>query len=156
MYQLTPNEQTILQQAQQVLTSVMERTSIYRHEFYAQDINVVGSYLQHKIGCEEREHFVVLFLNQYHRLISAETLFSGTTNQTDIYPREIIKRALQLNSVAIIIGHNHPTGNLDASFADRQMTTRIKETCEMMEIRLLDHFIVSPNSYLSFAEQNYL
>ncbi len=151
MYQLTSDEKQILSQAEEILTKVMERNSLYKTELQASESDIVGRYLQNKIGCEEREHFVVLFLDNQNCLIKAETLFSGSISSTSVYPREIIKRALELNAAAMIVGHNHPSGCLEPSFADRNITLQIKEAAKLMGIQLLDHFIVSPNKHLSFS-----
>lgn len=156
MYKLTSDEKAILKQAESLLTQIMENSPIYNAESQINTIDTAGFYLQNKIGCEEREHFVVLFLTTKNHLIQAETLFSGTINSSVLYPREVIKCALELNAAAIIVGHNHPSGDLEPSPADRIMTTKIKQACELMDIELLDHFIVSTQGYLSFADRNYL
>ena len=156
MYQLTSDEKQILSQAEEILTKVMERNSLYKTELQASESDIVGRYLQNKIGCEEREHFVVLFLDNQNCLIKAETLFSGSISSTSVYPREIIKRALELNAAAMIVGHNHPSGCLEPSFADRTITSKIKEAAELMELQLLDHFIVSSNNHLSFSSLGFI
>lgn len=99
-----------------------------------------------------REHFVVAFLNAQHQLIEAETLFSGTIDGAAVYPREVVRRALQLNAAAIVLSHNHPSGTAEPSSADRRITERIKDAVSLMDIRLLDHVIVTTGDTYSFAE----
>ena len=98
----------------------------------------------------------MLFLDTQHRLIKQENLFLGTINQAMVYPREIIKEALACNAAALILAHNHPSGVAEPSFSDRSITQKIKQAAELMEIRVLDHFVIGRGCYFSFAEQNLL
>ncbi|MFN6359989.1 MAG: RadC family protein [Burkholderiales bacterium] len=102
------------------------------------------------------ECFVVLFLNAQHQLIRAETLFRGTVNQTAVYPREVAKRALELNAVAVILAHNHPSGTIEASHSDRLLTEAIKRALQTLDIRLLDHMIIGASDCLSFAQRGWI
>ena len=102
------------------------------------------------------ECFAVLFLNAQFQLIQAETLFQGTVNQTAVYPREIARRALELNAVAVILAHNHPSGTLEASQADRTLTEAICRALQTIDIRVLDHMIVGAKECLSFAQRGWL
>lgn len=102
----------------------------------------VARFLQTQLGHQAREQFACLFLDQQHHLLAYETLFYGTLNQASVYPREIIKRALELNSAAIILAHNHPSGDPNPSQADIQLTEQIKQTLQLLDIRLLDHFVI--------------
>lgn len=156
MYKLSTEEQAILDNANQILVKVMESTPSYAAKEVISDDNVAVKHFKCKIACEEREHFMVLFLDNQHYLLSSEILFSGTINEASVYPREIVKRALALNASAIIIGHNHPSGILEASYSDRLMTEKIDTACRLIDVRLLDHIIVSPLGHLSFAEKEYL
>ncbi|MDG6894897.1 hypothetical protein A6A20_04475 [Volucribacter amazonae] len=124
------------------------------HQFH--NIEATKLYLQTELEPQEREIFLVLLLDNQHRLIKQETLFLGTINQANVYPREIIKTALAYNAAAIILAHNHPSGVATPSPQDKQMTEQIKQACELMEIRVLDHFIIGKGTYFSFAEQNWL
>ena len=117
---------------------------------------VAKDYLKIMLGVEEREHFVVLFMDNQYKLIKAEKMFSGTIDGASIYPREIVKAALNNNAAAVILGHNHPSGSLAASQADRLITKRIKEALDMVDIRVLDHIIVCHNHTYSFAENGIL
>lgn len=113
----------------------------------------VKSLIQLKLGVEEREHFGVLFLDTKHRMISFEIMFSGTLSQTSVYPREVARRALALNAAAVILAHNHPSGDTEASFADQALTKRLVEACQLVDVRVVDHVIVSPSETYSFAEK---
>lgn len=113
-------------------------------------------YLQTELESKEREVFMVLFLDNQHRLIKQEEMFLGTINCASIYPREIIKTALYCNAAAIILAHNHPSGIAEPSNADRQITNKIQRAAELMEIRLLDHFVIGKGCYFSFAENDWL
>lgn len=110
------------------------------------------TYLQLRIGDREHEVFCVLFLNSKHQLISADEMFRGTIDGAFVYPREIVKRALSLNAAAAILGHNHPSGDVQPSEADKNITNRIKEVLAMVDVRVLDHMVVAADNAYSFAE----
>lgn len=113
---------------------------------------LVKDYMRlHYAGCE-REEFSVLYLDAQHRLIEAKTEFVGTLSQTSVYPREIVKRAVLLNAAAVILSHNHPSGNNEPSRADELLTQTLKSTLALIDCRVLDHLIVG-HSVLSFAEK---
>ena len=95
-----------------------------------------------RLTLEEREHFEVAFLDFRHKLIGIERLFSGTVNASEVHPRIVVQRALQLNACAIIMAHNHPSGNPEPSSADRTLTRRIQDACQLVDVRVLDHIIV--------------
>ena len=116
----------------------------------------VHLYLQTAMESYEREVFVVLFLDNQHRLIKQEEMFLGTINSATVHPREIIKAALYCNAAALILAHNHPSGVAEPSVADKQITQKIKQSAELMEIRLLDHFIIGKGCYFSFTENQLL
>ncbi|QNS15781.1 DNA repair protein RadC [Mannheimia bovis] len=110
-------------------------------------------YFQTELEEEEREVFMVLFLDNQNRLIYKEKMFFGTINQTAVHPREIIKRALKYNAAAIIVAHNHPSGSCLPSESDRSLTKKIKMACELVDIRFVDHIIVGKGDYFSFEEE---
>lgn len=114
--------------------------------------DIVKLFLHTELQHEEREVFMVLFLDNQHRLIKKERLFLGTINISAVYPREIIKEALYCNAAAIILAHNHPSGIAEPSYSDQMITQKIKESAALMEIRVLDHFIVGKEACYSFAE----
>lgn len=116
----------------------------------------VADYLKLQIAKMEHEVFAVIYLDSVHRLIKFEVLFHGTINAAVIYPRQIAKRAIALNAAAIIVAHNHPSGCTNPSQADRRLTQHLKESLELMDIRLLDHFIIGEGTSFSFAECGWL
>jgi len=106
-----------------------------------------------KLRAREREIFAVLFLDNRHQVIEYSELFSGTIDAASVYPREIVKQALLLNSAAIILSHNHPSGVSEPSESDIKVTKRIKAALELVDIRLLDHIIVGGNETTSLTEK---
>ena len=110
-------------------------------------------YFQSELEHWEREVFMVLFLDNQNRLICTEKLFFGTINQANVYPREVIKAALKHNAAAIIVAHNHPSGSCTPSEADRYLTKRIENACDLVDIRFVDHIIVGKGDYFSFEEE---
>jgi DNA repair protein RadC len=113
----------------------------------------VRSYLQLLFLGEEREVFAALFVDAQNRLIAGEKLFFGTLSQTSVYPREVVKRALQLNAAAVLFSHNHPSGSGEPSRADELLTRALKDALALVDVRVLDHFVVAGNSAVSFAER---
>jgi DNA repair protein RadC len=101
----------------------------------------------------EHESFVAMFLDAQHRLISIQELFRGTLTQTSVYPREVVKAALKENAAAVIFSHNHPSGVAEPSQSDQMLTTALKQALALIDVRVLDHFIVAGASTLSFAER---
>jgi len=102
----------------------------------------------------EHEVFVCVFLDTKHRVIAHEVLFRGTIDGASVYPREVVKRALQLNAGAVIFAHNHPSGATDPSPADEKITHLLKQSLGLLDIRVLDHFILGKKSVFSFSEHN--
>ena len=102
------------------------------------------------------EIFAGLFLDSQNRLISAEELFRGTLTQTSVYPREVVRRALELNCAAVIVAHNHPSGVAEPSAADRLLTETLKAALGQLDIPVLDHLIVGAERCFSFAEAGIL
>ena len=109
-------------------------------------------YLQLLLAENKSEIFGVLFLDNQHRVLGFEKLFYGTIDSASVYPRVIAQRALELNAAALIATHNHPSGVAEPSESDKQITAKIKKAVELIDIRLLDHFIVSTQTTYSFAE----
>ncbi len=116
----------------------------------------VRDYLCLKLGALPREVFLVLFLDAQNRLIASEEMFSGTLTQTSVYAREVVKRALFFNAAAVILAHNHPSGVAQPSQADEMLTSNLKEALALVDVRVLDHFIIAGNETLSFAERGLL
>ena len=113
----------------------------------------VRDYLQLLLGGRQQEVFLVLFLDTQHRVIASEELFHGTLSQTSVYPREVVKRALAHNAAAVIFAHNHPSGVAEPSQADQHLTTALKQALGLVDVRVLDHFVVAVGQVLSFAEK---
>jgi DNA repair protein RadC len=147
----TPAQQSVITQA---LNLVQERaategdymtspgqTSDYFRLFYADR--------------QEREHFALMLLDSQHKVLDCSVIFSGTIDGASIYPREIVKAALFANAAAVILAHNHPSGQPEPSTADKRITERIKNALALVDIRMLDHIIVGDSCY-SFAESGEL
>jgi DNA repair protein RadC len=113
-------------------------------------------FLSAKLRDLEHEVFCCLYLDKRHRLIEYEELFRGTIDGASVHPREIVKLALQRNSAAVIVAHNHPSGVAEPSQADELITQRLKEALGLVDIRLLDHIIVGDGASVSFAERGLL
>lgn len=116
----------------------------------------VKDYLQLQLASKPHEVFAVLFLDTQHRLLAFEELFRGTLNQASVYPREVVKRALALNAAAAILAHNHPSGVAEPSRADEALTQALKAALALVDVRVLDHFVVARGSVVSFAERGLL
>jgi len=112
----------------------------------------VKQYLSLMLGGLEHESFVVLFLDANNRLIATDTLFRGTLTQTAVYPREVVKTALARNAAAVILAHNHPSGSMEPSAADRAITAALKQVLRLIDVRVLDHIVVAGTTPYSFAE----
>lgn len=113
----------------------------------------VRDYLQLLLGGRQQEVFLAMFLDTQHRVVAAEELFHGTLSQTSVYPREVVKRALAHNAAAVILAHNHPSGVAEPSQSDRLLTDALKQALSLVDVRVLDHFVVGAGKTLSFAEQ---
>jgi DNA repair protein RadC len=108
-----------------------------------------------KLAPFEHEVFLCLFLDNQHRVIACEALFRGTIDGASVYPREVVKTALQYNAAALIMAHNHPSGSSEPSQADRAITEKLKAALTLIDVRVLDHFVVGETVY-SFAEHGLL
>jgi DNA repair protein RadC len=116
----------------------------------------VRSYLRLAVGHLEHEAFMVVFLDAQNRAIAAEELFRGTLTQTSVYPREVVKRALDRNAAAVVLAHNHPSGVAEPSIQDQALTRTLAEALSLVDVKVLDHFIVAPGAALSFSERGLL
>jgi DNA repair protein RadC len=108
-------------------------------------------FLKDRFGHKEHEEFAVLFLDNQNRLIRFEVMFRGTIDATAVYPREIAKSCLKLNAAAVIVAHNHPSGITQPSAADKQITAKLKQALDLIDVRLLDHFIIGVGEPVSLA-----
>ncbi len=115
-----------------------------------------GHYLQRRIRGQSREVFCALFLDNRHRMLACEDLFHGTINTAVVHPREVVRRALELNAAAVIVAHNHPSGDPEPSQADCRLTCTLQQALALVDIRLLDHFVIGEGRPVSFAERGLL
>ncbi|WP_423251524.1 JAB domain-containing protein [Pasteurella multocida] len=134
------------------MAKVMEQSPVYQSDTTFNDSTMVMDFVKMKLGLKEREEFMVLFLDNQHKLLSAEILFQGTINATAVFPREVFKRALEINAAALILAHNHPSGQVTPSQSDRNITTKIKDAAALFDIHVLDHIIVGGTNTYSFVE----
>lgn len=113
----------------------------------------VRDYLRLQLGSREYEVFMAVFLDTQNRVIAMEELFRGSLRETSVYPREVVKRALHLNASALIFAHNHPSGVAEPSRADESITQALKQALALVDVRVLDHFIVAVGGGVSLAER---
>jgi len=116
----------------------------------------VRDWLRLQLTMEEREAFVLMLLDNQHRLITHETLFKGTISHTEVHPREVVKASLKYNAAAVIVAHCHPSGHAEPSQADRRVTERLKNALDLVGVRLLDHLVIGGMDIVSFAERGWL
>lgn len=116
----------------------------------------VKDYLRLQLGSRAHEIFAVVFLDAQNRLLRLEEMFRGTLTQTSVYPREVVKRALELHAAAVILAHNHPSGIAEPSRADEYLTQTLKSALALVDIRVLDHLVVGQSDVVSFAERGLL
>ncbi|MDM7941225.1 MAG: DNA repair protein RadC [Hydrogenophaga sp.] len=136
----------VLELARRALTQrLQERTLMHNPQ-------VVRDYLQLQLGGRQHEVFAVLFLDSQNRLLALEELFRGTLTQTSVYPREVVLRALHHHAAAVVLAHNHPSGSALPSRADEALTTTLKSALALVDVRVLDHFIVTRDQAASMAE----
>ena len=113
----------------------------------------VRDFLRVKLAGLGHEVFSIVFLDSQHGVITVEELFRGTLSQASVYPREVVKRALHHNAAAVIFAHNHPSGNPEPSHADKNLTVTLKNSMSLIDVKVLDHFIVAGLDCISFAER---
>ena len=136
----------VLELARRALACQLQEKTIFSHP------QAIRDYLQLQLGSREHEVFAVLFLDASHRLIVLEEMFRGTLTQTSVYPREVVVRALTLNAANVVLAHNHPSGTAQASRADEAITQTLKAALALIDVRVLDHFIVTRAAAVSMAE----
>ena len=118
--------------------------------------DTVSRYLRLKLGSLKNECFAVLYMNARHEVLTFREHFHGTIDGATVYPRVIVQAALEVNAAAVIFAHNHPSGVAEPSEADRQITRKLIQALSLVEIRVLDHLVVSAKSVVSFAERDLL
>lgn len=144
-------EQTAIYKAIEIIEKLALTTSLI-----ATNSKAVKDYCRLQLGSLERENFGILFLNNQNQLIAFEVLFQGTTDAAAVYTKQCVKRALELNASATVITHNHPSAINEPSIADKKITTRLVDAFKLVEIRVIDHVIVSCIGTYSFAENGLL
>ena len=144
------NADEIIEAARAVAGQRMQRGESFT------DPQASGRFFQDKLAGLEREVFAAAFLDTRHRLIEYVELFQGTIDGAEVHPREVVRQALRCNAAAVIVAHNHPSGTTDPSAADRAVTARFKQALALVDIRLLDHVIVSGWASLSLAMKGFI
>jgi DNA repair protein RadC len=140
----------VLEAAQLIVDARMQRGTSFR------DPNVACTFFRDKLGSRDREVFVAAMLDTRHRLIEYVELFFGTVDGAEVHPRELVKQALRHNAAAVIVAHNHPSGESEPSAADRAVTARLKQALALVDVRLLDHVIVGGHHSLSMAARGWV
>lgn len=152
IHRLEPNKRRHIERA----VKALEDSAIYRAEAMCNPGDV-RLYLKLKLAGLDHEEFHVIWLDAQNRLIAFDSMFSGTLTQTSVYPREVVKAALYHNAAACILAHNHPSGITTPSLADELLTSNLEKALSMIDVKVLDHFIVAGNNNpLSFAERGLL
>ena len=142
--------QAVLEMSRRHIQEVLEHGEGLSSSQQARD------YLLSRLRDQTQEQFACLFLDTQHRVISFEILFYGTIDRASIYPREVVKRSLFYNAAAIILAHNHPSGVAEPSQADRDITERLVKALKLVDIRILDHFVIGDGDVVSFANRGLL
>ena len=145
------NEDWIVQQA-----IVLLERRVFKAGPRLERPDAVRDYLRLKLVAEPNEIFVVVFMNSMHDVLAVEPMFHGTINATSVYPRVVLQRALQLNAAAVIFAHQHPSGTTEPSNADRLLTEQLKTALALIDVRVLDHFVIGQGTPYSFAESGLL
>lgn len=139
-----------LEMTRRALAQSLHETPLFDSPQRAKD------YVRLQLAQFPREVFAAFFLDNRHQLISFEELFHGTLTQASVYPREVMRRALLLNAAAVIVAHNHPSGEVEPSNADREVTRRLNEALASIDVRLLDHLVVTVHQVVSLAEKGWM
>ncbi|MEB8288514.1 MAG: DNA repair protein RadC [Klebsiella huaxiensis] len=147
---MTTDERSLIERARKVLSTAVRRGRMLTSP------DEVRDFLLFTLALREQEVFGVLLLDNRNRVLLWRELFYGTLNQTAVYPREVVKLALQHNAAAVILVHNHPSGHPDASEADIALTRRLKQALALIDVRIPDHFIVAGDHTVSMAERGQL
>ena len=142
--------QAIFEMSRRALSEQLQQRDVFKSP------QAVRDYLVLKLGSLTKEVFLVLFLDTQNRLLASEEMFSGSLSETSVYPREVVKRALYHNAASVIFAHNHPSGIAQQSQADELITKQLKQALVLIDVRVLDHFIVAGNNTLSFLERGLL
>ena len=144
------NEDRLIQRAIKVLDGRIRNSDALSSP------GAVRTFLRLKLAGLQHEVFYVIFLDAQNRVIQVEELFRGTLTQTSVYPREVVKAALRCNAAGVLFAHNHPSGVSEPSHADELLTSSLKAALALVDVRVLDHFVVGGAGVLSFAERGLL
>lgn len=125
-------------------------------EDYLTSPTLTHHYLANRLMDKDREIFMVIFLDNQNHVINCEEMFVGTYNCVEVHPREVARKALQYNAAALILAHNHPSGLAEPSQADRALTKKIEQVCELIDVRVIDHLVIGKGEYVSFAERGWI
>lgn len=146
----TPEEQAVLHQADAIISSKMVGTD------YIKNSDKVRALLRYRLTGEQREVFCVLHLDNQNGIIAFEEVFHGTVNSVAVYPRIVLQQAMELNSAALVLVHNHPSTNADPSQEDKNVTDKLINLMNVVDVRIIDHMIVGGDNIYSFAEHGLL
>ena len=150
-YDAQPRARVRLQAAKELVRrSLMEAM---RHRDVLNSPGSVRDYLRMTLAGRDYEVFMVLFLDAQNRVLAAEEMFRGTLTQTSVYPREVVKTSLVHNAAAVIFAHNHPSGVAEPSHADEALTRALRQALALVDVRVLDHFVVAGSGVVSFSER---
>ncbi|HBC9795844.1 TPA: DNA repair protein RadC [Escherichia coli] len=148
---LTPYAQRTIRRAINLLDKYLRQPGIaFTSSTAARD------WLRLQLARQEREVFMVLYLDNQHRLLESETLFAGSINHVQVHPREVVKSALRFNAAAVVLAHNHPSGDPEPSQCDRNITGRLKEALALVDVNTLDHLVIGSEGIVSFAERGWI
>ena len=147
----TPAQQSVITEA----LNLIHEQATTQEDFITSPRHSFDYFRLFYAGKNDREHFAVMFLDSQHKVLECTVLFSGTIDGAAIYPREVVKAALHANAAALILAHNHPSGEPIPSTADKRITERIQSALALVDIRVLDHVIVGTSCY-SFAQSGEL
>ncbi|MCC8373165.1 MULTISPECIES: RadC family protein [Photorhabdus] len=131
-------------------------SSQFMHEDIMSSPSVTQEYLQNLLSGRDREIFVVLFLNNQNRVICHEEMFKGTINKVEVHPREIVRSAIKVNASSVILAHNHPSGHAEPSLADKIVTDKVIDACNLVGVKVLDHLVIGRQCCVSFAERGWI
>ena len=119
------------------------------------DVNTVRDFLKSRLRDLKQEQFFCVFMDNKHRVLGVECMFKGTIDSASVHPREVVRKALEYNAAAVILAHNHPSGVAEPSQADHRITDKLKDAMSLIDVRVLDHFVVG-DEVVSFAERGYI
>lgn len=146
---LPASKDAILTAAKRLSSSRLRRGAVIKSSENAKDA------IRHRLYGYQYEMFACLFLDSQHRVLAFQEMFRGTVNSATVHPREVVKEALRLNAAAVILAHNHPSGETEPSTQDIELTNKLKEILRVIDVRILDHLVVG-DKVLSMADLGYL